>query len=74
LAGSIRRLATLQTTFQALWLHAIGLAEQRSLHRQDGGRDVASWLAEVAANGATSAAVTSSWRVDSRSRRSSPRP
>jgi Domain of unknown function (DUF222) len=48
LAGSIRRLATLQTTFQALWLHAIGLAEERSLHRQDGARDVATWLAELA--------------------------
>jgi Domain of unknown function (DUF222) len=48
LTSSIRRLANLQTMFQALWLRAIGLAEERSLHRQDGARDVATWLADVA--------------------------
>jgi hypothetical protein len=47
LAEVVRRLAELQTRFQAVWLRALGLAEQRSLHRAEGARDAASWVASL---------------------------
>jgi hypothetical protein len=48
LARSVRRLAALQTMFQALWLRTIRLADERALHRRDGARDTASWVAGLA--------------------------
>jgi hypothetical protein len=48
LTCSVRRLAALQTTFQALWLRTIRLADERALHRRDGARDTASWVAGLA--------------------------
>ncbi len=48
LACSVRQLAALQTAFQALWLRSIRLADERGLHRRDGARDTASWIAGLA--------------------------
>ena len=48
LTEAVHRLAELQTTFHALWLRAVGLADQRSLHRAEGARDTATWIAALA--------------------------
>ena len=48
LTASVRRLAGLQSAFQAVWLRAVALAEQRSLYRGSGARDTASWVAAIA--------------------------
>jgi hypothetical protein len=48
LTASLRRLAGLQSAFQAVWLRGVALAEQRSLHRGSGARDTASWVADIA--------------------------
>jgi Domain of unknown function (DUF222) len=48
LEAAVRRLATLQTTVQAVWLTALRVAEERALHRRSGARDTATWAATVA--------------------------
>ncbi len=48
LEAAVRRLATLQTTVQAVWLAALQAAEDRGLHRRAGARDTAAWAATIA--------------------------
>jgi hypothetical protein len=48
LAVAMERLAELRITLDALWLRAVGIAGQRSLHRHHGARDTAAWVAGLA--------------------------